>query len=138
LLKILFQQGLQYLTGAASYDLFFKRASLGTVTEGSTYIPAEMPALKLPGRALFMYATLFSFPAGDEVPASTLAITEKKEDLTFNVGRDISPSLLVTMNRLHCDSEKFRHLFLCLSELSSGFGKFCTIHLALPLNENSY
>jgi hypothetical protein len=57
-----------------------------------------MPALKFPGGALLLHSTQFFFPAWDDALASAPLIAEKKKDLTLNMGRNISPSLLITMN----------------------------------------
>ena len=97
-----------------------------------------MPALKFPGGALLFHSTLFFFPAWDDVLAFAPMIAEKKKDLALNMGRNISPSLLVTMNGLHCYSEQFRHLFLRFTKLLPGSSKFFGIHLDLPTNESIY
>ena len=97
-----------------------------------------MPALKFPGRALLLHSTLFFFPAWDDALAFAPVIAEKKKDLTLNMGRNISPSLLVTMNSLHCYSEQFGHLFLRFTKFFPGSSKFFGIHLNLPTNKSIY
>jgi hypothetical protein len=128
----LFQEFFQDLAGTAFLRLFFERATLGTVAEGSTDEPAQMPALKLPGRALLLYPAVFYLPAWGDVLQLSFAITEKEEDLTFNMGRNRSPPLFIAVNGLECDSEQFRHLFLCLSKLFPGSCKFLGIHWGSP------
>ena len=97
-----------------------------------------MPAPKFPGGALLFHSALFFFPAWDDAPAFAPVIAEKKKDLPLNMGRNIPPSLLVTMNGLHCYSEQFRHLFLRFTKLFPGSSKFFSIHLDLPINESIY
>ena len=133
----LFQKVFQDFTGTAFLHLFRKRASLGAVTAGSADEPAQMSALKLPGRALLLHPAVFSFPAWDSALNFTFAITEKEEDLTFNMGRNRSPPLFIAVNGLECDSEQFRHLFLCFSKLFPGSCKFLGIQLDLLVHQNS-
>ena len=94
----LFQLLFQYLAGAAFHHLFFERASLSAVTAGSADKPAQMPALKLPGRALLLHPALFFFPARDRVFMLSFMVADKEEDLPFNMRRNRSPSLLVAVN----------------------------------------
>ena len=97
-----------------------------------------MPALKFPGRTLFLHPAVFLFPAGDGVFVSSSVIADEVENLTFNVGGNRSPALLVAMNGLERYSEQFRHLFLCFSKLFPGSCKFLGIQWVLLVIDNSY
>jgi hypothetical protein len=134
----LFQQGLENLAGTTLHHLFFVTVSRGTVTAGPAEKPAQVPTLKLPGRALLLHPALFYIPAGADGLEFAPAITEKEKDLAFNVGRNRSPSLFVAMNGLQCNSEQFSHLFLCFSKFFPGFKKFFRIQWGLLVYEGCY
>lgn len=97
-----------------------------------------MSALKFPGGALLLHSTPFFFPAWDDTLAFAPVIAEKEKDLALDMGRNISPSLLVTMNGLHRYSKQFRHFFLRFTKLFPGSSKFFSIHLNLPTNESIF
>ena len=95
---ILFNQRRKNLAIPADANFLFIRCFAGALTQGAVQKPAEMTALKLPGRAIFFFLTFLLFPAGDEfrIPASLL--DEEEEQLTFNMGRDRPPPLLVAVD----------------------------------------
>jgi len=79
----------------------------GAVTFGSTDKPAEMSALKFPGRAfLFTVAKLF-FPAGSEFVFSAALIDQQKIELSLDMGRNRPPPLFVTVDSLKRHSQEF-------------------------------
>jgi hypothetical protein len=136
-LEELFQQVFKNLAGPAFLRLLFEGAALGAITACPAYIPAEMTALELPGRTLFFHPTMLYLPAWMSVFDLAAAIAEEKKNLTFNMGRNSSPSLFVAMYGLQCNAEQFSHLFLCFSQLLPECIKFFGIQFDLLIYESS-
>ncbi len=80
---------------------------MSTVTFGSAYKPAEVSALEFPGGAIFFTVAEFFLPAGSKAGFSAPLINQKEIDLPFNVSRDCSPALLVTVDSLERHSQEF-------------------------------
>jgi len=80
---------------------------MGTVTFGSTYKPAEVSALEFPGGTIFLTVAVFFLPAGSKAVFSAPLIYQQEIDLSFNVRRDCSPTLLVTVDSLERHSQEF-------------------------------
>lgn len=108
------------------------RKSLRAIAAGTTEEPAKMSALKFPSGTPVFFIALFFFPARNYVFILIPLVTEEKEDLAFDVGRDFSPPLLITMYRFNGYAQNFCELFLRLAKSFSVKGEFFCFHLGVP------
>lgn len=68
-----------------------------TIAQGATQEPAEMAALKLPGRAVVFLGTVLVFPAWLQIILSTPLVDEEKIDMPLYVIGNCPPSLFVAV-----------------------------------------
>jgi hypothetical protein len=87
-----------------------------------------MPALELPGRAFFLFGALFLFPARDQILFSTSLITEKKENLPFDMRRYRPAPLFIAVYGFNRYAKEFCQLLLGFVELFSCRNKFIFVH----------
>ncbi len=92
-----------------------------------------MPALKLPGGTFFLIGALFLFPARDQILFSASLITEKKENLSFDMRRNCPASLFIAVYRFNRYTKEFRQFLLCFIELFSCRNEFIFVHKSSPL-----
>jgi hypothetical protein len=92
--------------------------------------PAEMPALKLPRRALLpcFYRAVFNIPAGLMRTFSGGFLCQEKQHLPFDMDRNLSPALLKALYSLEGCTEQLGHLTLRLSEYASDIRELPCVH----------
>lgn len=89
------------------------------IAECSAQEPAEMPALELPGRTFLLAGTPRQLPAWLLLHCPSSLVDKKEIDVFFNMLGDCSPSLLIAVDCLDGNSQKFCHLFLGFSQIFS-------------------
>ncbi len=94
----LLQHIFKYLTGPADLHLLTYVDIFGAVTLRSTDKPAHVTTLKFVYRAAFFHLTCLSLPAGLTLFPLIFFLINQKPELPFNMQRDLSPSLFVTVN----------------------------------------
>jgi hypothetical protein len=80
---------------------------------------------------LYLSGAPLYIPARFEIVLHTSA--DEKKDLPFDISRNRSPPLFVTVNSLDGTSQKFRHLLLCFLESFPHGSKFSAFHRSLHL-----
>jgi hypothetical protein len=90
---------LEYLALSAHLDLLVPAFLHLALTDGPIDKPAKLPALKFPCRAISsdLHGTLSYHPTGLVPFVMGPHDGQKKEHLSFDMHRDISPSLLKTL-----------------------------------------
>jgi hypothetical protein len=109
------------------------------VADGTVDEPAQVAGGKFPGRALFA----LRLGAGTRDPAGFDAIfteqfaSQQKIELAFDVDRDGTPTLLITVDGLDRDAQKLGHLFLGFFQFLPEYAEFFILHGFLFLVETS-
>jgi hypothetical protein len=73
--------------------------------------------------------TFLDNPAGPGSFAALLEAGQQKIELPLHMGRDIPPTLLVTVDRLQGDPQQVGNLLLGLVQIFPEFYKFTAIHI---------
>jgi hypothetical protein len=94
----LFQQLGKDVTCFANFQLISLRSIQGAFTQCTGQEPAEMAALKFPCGALLFYIAVFLLPAWGKTVLSSPLIDKQKIKMSFNMGRNCSPALFITVN----------------------------------------
>lgn len=108
------KSGRHHFTGFANMNFVFPCFVSVSGAYRAIYKPAQLPCLEFPGRAAILEISraLFDHPAlflGIHLPENP---GYHKQQLSFNVSRDRSPTLLITMYRFDGYAQKMRHLRL--------------------------
>ena len=92
--------------------------------------PAQVPALKLPGRALFpgFHRAFFNIPARPVPLFSSVLLGEEKQHLPLDVGGNFPPALLKALHCLQGNTKQLCHLALRLSKSAPDMGKLRSVH----------
>jgi len=116
-------------TGATALHLLLPTGLYMPFANGSVDEPAQLTGLKLPCRALFSFilGTLSLFPTDNLVVLILVLAAHQKQQLSFHMYRNISPSLLIAMNGLDGCTEQLSHFFLGFSKMLSKKCKLCLI-----------
>jgi hypothetical protein len=113
-LPLPWEKGRKDLATPAKGDLFVPVFLNTPLTEGSRYEPAKGPRFELPGGTHLSAPSraALDFPASlgfhGCIPSSKI----KEEHLSFHMGGNGSPTLLVAVNRFERGAQEGRHLLL--------------------------
>jgi hypothetical protein len=101
---------------------------------GSINKPAKFSTVKFPRRTCLsdFHGAFIYNPTGLLLPFSISIHSKKKEHLSLNMYRNISPSLLKTLYSFKRGSEQFCHLALRFSQLATNERKLLFIHERIP------
>ena len=94
-------EGLENPARAADLHFLFPGRVYGAVTQCSVEKPAKFSGFEFPGRTcLFAFIrAFFNRPAGFFLLGVENLAGKQKKDLTFHMGRNGAPALLITVNR---------------------------------------
>ena len=137
----LFEQGFKNIAGAANGDFLLGVELVGTIAPSTADKPAEMTAGKFISRAVVFHPAFFDLPAGFVSRLFVSYFAEKEKELSFDMRRNRTPSLLVAMNGFERDAEEICELLLCAEQLFSSLGEFYfvqDVHPYLAVSKDSW
>ena len=112
------------MTLFANFNFVPLRDAMCTVAFCSTYKPAKMSALEFPGGAFLFYGAKFFFPAGSQSGFFPTPINQQEKNLSFDMTRDCSPALFITVDRFKRRSKELCQFFLCFIKFFSSNTEF--------------
>ena len=113
---------------------FFARIKLflvlipAVLAQSAADSPADMPALKLPGRAILFFRAELFFPAGCEQLALMALIANQKIEIAGDMRRDGPPALLVAVDGFQTHAQNRRQLFLSFAQFLAMVTELVFIH----------
>jgi len=119
----------EHFAGATAFHLLLPTGLDMPFANGSVDEPAEFTGLKLPCRTLFfsILRTVSHLPTENLVVLISILPADQKQQLSFNMDRNISPPLFIAVNGFDGGTEQLGHLSLGFPKLLAVKCKICLI-----------
>ncbi len=100
------------------------------MADGPVDEPAEVAGIKFASRALLavLWRTVLDLPAGQRILVFSRFHEENEEQLPFNIGGNLPPTLFEALNGFEREPQDLRKLLLCFPEFLANEPDVFMIH----------